>query len=69
MKLIMLQGKQVVDSLPLNPLMLLAPEFLSELQGELLKRNTSKCLTEEPQFAIEGVPSKMLLAKTASPVN
>ena len=69
MKLIMLQGKQVVDSLPLNPLMLLSPEFIGELQKELLNRNASRCFTEEPQFAIDGVPTKMLLARTTPPVN
>ena len=58
MELIMLLGEQVMDAVPINPIMLQSPDYLTNLQQELRKRNEYmlKLIKEKPLFAIENVP-------------
>ena len=71
MEFIMLLGNQGIDSIQINPIMLLSPVFLYDLQKELTKRNEYmlSLLNETPQFAIDNVPSKMILLEKVKSIN
>lgn len=70
MEFIMLLGGQVIDTLPVNPVMFLSQDYLNKLQEELKGRNEYMLtlMNEKPQFALENVPSKMNFAPSDSPV-
>ena len=71
MELIMLLGGQVIDTIRINPIMLLSPDLLKDLQQELRERNAYvlNLMKESPQFAIENVPSKMNLIQASVAIN
>ncbi len=71
MEFVMFLGEQIIDSIHINPLMLLSPDLLKDVQQELRNRNAYmlSLINESPQFAIENVPSKMNLIKAHINVN